>query len=138
VNEFDKVFYSIVGRKLRELRNDKGLTLKEVAENLGITFKTLQRYELGERKIDIPLLQNIVTSLGGNYDSFINDIQKEQYSDIVKEESHYYINDETLKIAEELYKNPQLKILFDASRNSKPEDLLLVAELVKKMNDTDK
>ena len=148
MNDFDKIFYTIVGRKLRELRNKKNFTLTEVAERLEVTSKTIQRYETGERKIDIPVLSKLLEIYHVGYYGFIEEVQREQYSKntlMVKENSdtytvsdHYYINDETLKVAEEVYNSPELQILFDASRNADPEDLLYVAEMVRKLKAKEK
>lgn len=41
-------------------------------------------------------------------------------------EGSYYTNPETAKIAQELYENKDLSLLFDAARDAKPEDLQTV------------
>lgn len=78
MNEFDTVFYRIVGRKLRELRTQNDYTLEFLADKIGATIKTVQRYEVGERKIDAKKLRLMVESLGGDYDQFIDSVQMEQ------------------------------------------------------------
>ena len=35
----------------------------------------------------------------------------------------YYLNDETAKVAQEIFENKDLRVLFDAARDAKPEDL---------------
>lgn len=45
----------------------------------------------------------------------------------------YYLNPETARLAQEVYDNPDLRILFDASRHLTPEDIRFVVEMVKKM-----
>lgn len=35
----------------------------------------------------------------------------------------YYLNDETAAMAQELFENPELRVLFDAARDADPEDL---------------
>jgi transcriptional regulator with XRE-family HTH domain len=52
-----------------------------------------------------------------------------------KEAQQYYLNDETKKIAQEIFENKELRILFDASRKAKPEDLLFAAEMIKKLKE---
>ena len=47
-----------------------------------------------------------------------------------KEKENYYINPETAKIAQEIFENPEMRILFDASRNASPEDLRTVTEMM--------
>lgn len=42
----------------------------------------------------------------------------------------YYFNDETAKIAQEMYENTELRALFDAARDAKPEDLNAVYDVL--------
>ena len=42
--------------KLRELRNEKGLTLIEVSNSLGMTPQVISRYERGDREPDLNTL----------------------------------------------------------------------------------
>ena len=41
-------------------------------------------------------------------------------------ENEYYLNPETKKIAQEIYENKDLSLLFDAARDASPEDLQIV------------
>jgi hypothetical protein len=36
-------------------------------------------------------------------------------------------------MAQEIYEDENLQVLFDASRNAKPEDILAVADILKRM-----
>ena len=40
-----------------------------------------------------------------------------------KKEDHYYLNDETAQVAQEIFENKELRALFDATRDADPEDL---------------
>ena len=44
----------------------------------------------------------------------------------------YYLNKETAEIAQELFNNPDLRVLFDAARDAKPENLRLAAEMLRR------
>lgn len=50
--------------------------------------------------------------------------------------SEYYINPDTAEKAQELFENPEMRLLFDAARNSRPEDLQLAADLLRRLKDT--
>ena len=39
---------------------------------------------------------------------------------------YYYLNKKTKEIAQEIYKNEELALLFDAARDASPEDLQIV------------
>lgn len=42
----------------------------------------------------------------------------------------YYLNEETAQIAQEIFENKDLRLLFDASRKAKPEDLKLAHDML--------
>lgn len=48
----------------------------------------------------------------------------------------YYIDVETAKIAQELHDNQDMRMLFDAAKDSKPEDLKMVADMLKRLKST--
>lgn len=48
----------------------------------------------------------------------------------------YYLNKETAATAQELYDNKDLRVLFDAARNARPEDLRMAAELLKRFKES--
>ena len=49
----------------------------------------------------------------------------------------YYLNDEAKEMAEFLFKNPEYKVLFDASRKVRPEDIGFVKEMMDRMRGSD-
>jgi DNA-binding Xre family transcriptional regulator len=53
-----------VGQRLRELRERRGLTGKEVAQRAGITPQSLSRIELGHHDVVYTTLQRILAALG--------------------------------------------------------------------------
>ena len=42
----------------------------------------------------------------------------------------YYLNDETSEIAQEIFENKELKLLFDAAKDAQPEDLQTVHQML--------
>ena len=56
-------------------------------------------------------------------------------SDLMEDKSNsYYLNDEAQEIAQFLYENPEYKVLFDASRKVKKDDIQFVKELIDRMS----
>lgn len=53
-----------VGKKIKELRNDKGLSLKDVAESTGVTKSMLSQIERGISSPSINTLKKIADCLG--------------------------------------------------------------------------
>lgn len=48
-----------MGEKLRSLRSERGLTLKEVSLELGINLMTYAHYEHGDREPSIEMLKKL-------------------------------------------------------------------------------
>lgn len=51
-----------------------------------------------------------------------------------KEEDKYYLNEDTLELAQFAFENPKYKILFDASRKVKPEEIDLAIKILDKFS----
>ena len=52
-------FYILVGRNIEKARKNKNHTLQSLAEELGVTKKTVHRYENAEIKVNIDRLIQI-------------------------------------------------------------------------------
>ena len=75
MNENDLKLYKVMGGMLRDRRIEKDLTLEQVALGVNMTAKTIQRYEAGERKINISVLVKITDLLGLDYYDFSRQVQ---------------------------------------------------------------
>lgn len=52
------------------------------------------------------------------------------------EDKIYYSSEETATKAQELFESKEMKLLFDAAKDSKPEDLQMAADLLKRLKGT--
>lgn len=48
----------------------------------------------------------------------------------------WYFSDDTARLAQEVHDNPDLRVLFDAARDSRPEDLKMAADMLKRFKET--
>ena len=55
-------------------------------------------------------------------------IGKKESTEIIPDS--YYLNPEARGMAQFLFENPEYKVLFDASRKVKPEDIQFVKEMI--------
>lgn len=56
-----------------------------------------------------------------------------EYLDTGKEKDggeKYYLNDETAQMAQDIFENKELRLLFDTARNAQPEDLKAVHDML--------
>lgn len=115
-------FYTIFKR----LRQASGYTQQELADKLGISRSRIGMYETGAREPDFETLEAIADFFNVDIDYLIGRTPKTT----LLPESTYYLNDEARENAQFLFENPEYKVLFDASRKVKPEDIEFVAEML--------
>ena len=112
-----------------ELRDKKGLSDYAVAKETGVGRSTLSDWKTGKHEPNTDNLIKIASFLGVSVE-YIKKGEKQA------EEEKYYLDEETAKLAQELFDNPDMRILFDAARDSKPEDLQRAADLLKRFKET--
>ncbi|OBG74582.1 MULTISPECIES: helix-turn-helix domain-containing protein [unclassified Mycobacterium] len=66
---------SLVRRRLRELRTQRGLTLQEVGERAGIDVSTLSRLESGKRRLALDHLPRLARALSVSTDELLQAAQ---------------------------------------------------------------
>lgn len=103
------------------------MTNATIAEKTGLPVNTISRIASGQTKE--PTLR-VLRKLANAFDCTIDDLQSGGTIE------PYYLNPEAAQLAQEVYKNPNLKILFDASRNLSAEDINAVIEVVKAIKST--
>lgn len=125
-----------LSRNIRYLRKKKGMSQDALAELLGYkSYTTIQKWETGVSEPPIKQLRRMA-------EFFQVDIDDMAKTDIEKTEKHpeqstgYYLDPQAAAIAQELLDNPDLRVLFDAARDVKPENLQLAAEMLKRMKET--
>ncbi|MBR3280147.1 MAG: helix-turn-helix transcriptional regulator [Lachnospiraceae bacterium] len=113
----------------------KALNVKpaDVARATGIATSTLTNWKKGKYVPKQDKLQKIADFFGVSLEYLMTGQQPEHESTTGEK---YYFSDETAQMAQELFDDPDLRILFDAARDSKPEDLRMAAEMLKKFKAT--
>lgn len=107
-------------KNIKERRIKLGMTQTELAEKLGYSDKSaIAKIESG--KIDIP--QSKIVAFAKALHTSPSELMGWD-----EPKNEYYFNKETAKTAQELFDNPDMRVLFDAARDAKPEDLKKAAE----------
>lgn len=115
-------------------RNAAGLKDYDVCKMTGISASTLSDWKNGRiRALKADKLAKIAEALGVSIEFLMTGEAEEKESISGKK---YYFNDETAEIAQEVFVDPNMRILFDASRNAKPEAIRLAAEMLRQMKET--
>lgn len=121
MGNFAKVF--------KELRTKSGLTQQEMAEKLDISRSSIGMYENGEREPGFELLETIADyfNVDMNYLLGKKDSSRQM-------EQGYYLDEDARDMAQFLFDNPEYKVLLDATRKTKKEDILFVKEMIDRIN----
>lgn len=116
-------------KKWREIRN---LKQSELAESLGVSDKTVSSWEINRTEPKMGMVEKISIALGCKKTDIIGNDENSN--------DHYYLNDEAREMAQFMLDNPEYRVLFDASRKVKKEDIDFVKQMMDRMrgdsNDT--
>nr|DAK98168.1 MAG TPA: Repressor protein CI [Caudoviricetes sp.] len=100
-------------------------TQKDLVEDLGYDKSTVSSWCSGNRVPKIDVIIDIAKYLHVNVGDLIEDNRNEE---------SYYLDDDARDMAQFLYENPDYKVLFDASRKVKKEDIQFVKEMIDRMS----
>ncbi len=77
VRSVDRPEHEILGRILKEAREDAGLTQRELAKNLDRSQAFVWKVETGFQHIDIPTLFDLATIVGKSPEAIISQLRSE-------------------------------------------------------------
>lgn len=74
---YDKKIYEILGRKFKELRLSKKLSQEFVGNKVGVTKKTISKYEQGAHRIDVETIKKMSSILGVDHNLLMKEVSIE-------------------------------------------------------------
>ena len=122
----EKEYAEVFGRRLRFYLEQNGMTQKELADKLGVSTGAVSFWINGVKTPRMDKVDIMCQLFGCRRSDFLEETDT----------TGYYINPETAMIAQELYEDKDLRVLFDAARDSKPEDLKMAADLLRRLKGT--
>ena len=124
----EKEYAKIIAKNLRNIAYNAGKTQADISKDLGISKATVSSWMNGTR---IPRMDKI--DLLCHYFNVSRSDIMEDIDDQVSEEQPYYLNDDARDLAQFLFDNPEYKVLFDASRKVKKEDIEFIKQMIDKI-----
>lgn len=122
-----------MGAIIKQERERAHLTQEELAEKLGLQKSAIAKYENGRVKnIKRSVIQKMAQIFNCDAAYLMGLREDEDES-----KPTYYLDPETAEIAQEIYDDPDLRLLFDAAKDSKPEDLRMAADMLKRFKGDD-
>ena len=123
----DKEYASIIGANLRRIANAAGKTQADICNDLKIGKSTVSSWFTGERVPRMDKIDMLCSYFHVSRSDIMepHDPQQSQNTDR-EDDKMWYLDRETAELAQELKDNPELRVLLDAARNVKTEDLRVV------------
>ena len=100
-------------------------TQSDLVNDLGFDKSTVSNWCAGLRVPKVDVIIDIANYLHVNVGDLIEDNRNEDT---------YYLDDDARDMAQFLYENPEYKVLFDASRKVKKEDIDFVKQMIDRMS----
>ncbi len=100
--------------QIRDIAKERGYSVNRLEQELGFARSSINKFNKNMPSAD--KLQKIAETLGVTVDYLMTGNAEDN-------NEHYYTNDETREIAQEIFENPDLKSLFHAAKDLPPERL---------------
>lgn len=107
--------YEIFERLLQK----HGVSAYKVAKETGVTQSTLSDWKRGRSTPKTENMKKIADYFGVSVEYLLTGKEKEGGET-------YYLNEETTEMAQAIFENKELRMLFDAAQDADPEDLQAV------------
>lgn len=147
-----------MGEKIKFYREKRGLTLEELGSKVGVSKSTVLKWETGSiANMKRDKISKVARALGispaflmgwsddphgrvqFDISGVVEAITESTMQAIERGElevPRYYEDDETAEMAQTIFENEDMRILFDAAKDSKPEDIKRAADFLKMLKAT--
>ena len=127
MNEKDR---EIFARNLTYYMNRNKVNGVTLAKYMKVSSATVSDWMHGKKMPRVDKLKSLSNFFRINMTDLTDDADEKSQQD------DYYINPETAKVAQAIFDDSDLHALFDAAQNSKPEDLKMAADLLRRLKGT--
>ena len=125
-----------IGERIKNRRLQLGLTQTELAHKMGITSKTtICKAETTDFNPTMDRVKEFADALGVS-PSYLMGWTSDTAGTKPINKKEYYLDEETAEVAQSLFGNEDMRLLFDAAKDSKPEDLRMVADMLNRLKRT--
>lgn len=116
-----------IKENIKILRSKYGLSQKELAKIAGVSDKAVSTWETGEKEPRMGSIQKMADHFGIKKSNIIEDGGMD--------DTAYYVDPEIAALAEEFRTNPDIRILFNASKDLSKEDMKFVLDMVNRLKE---
>ncbi len=106
-----------------KLLEARGITIYKFCKDTGVSESTVYTWKKKRTQCNAKLQKVVCEYFKISADYLMTGEEKE-------DSAKYYLNDETAAIAQDIFENKELRLLFDAARDAAPEDLETVHSML--------
>ena len=118
----------IMAKNIQHYLDLKGIDRNEMCRDLGFKYTTVSNWLQGVKYPRIDKIEIMARYFGITKADLV-----EGHSTSAPEPSpSYYVDPETAELADRLKNQPGMRMLFDAAKDASPEDLEMVAAMIRK------
>lgn len=116
---------------VKSIAKSKGYSINQLEKELGFARSYISKFQ--EIAPSIDKVQKIADFLDVSVDYIINGDHADTTADMT-----YYKNDDAREMAQFMFDHPEYKVLFDATRNVKKDDIEFVKEMIERFTGNNK
>lgn len=121
--------------RIKEAAAMRGVSIHKLEQDLGLPRSSVSKYS--KNKPSAGRLARIADYLGISVDYLLSE-KSDTSPDAVQKSAQpvWYTDPDAAKVAEQYFTDPSYRILFDAAQGSTADDLMLAAEMLKRLKES--
>jgi transcriptional regulator with XRE-family HTH domain len=116
-----------------ELCSKRGIKPYQVCKATGLSTSSISNWKAGRYSPKADKLAKIADFFGVSVEYLMTGIESEKESITGKK---YHFSDEAAEMAQKLTENPHMRMLFEAARGARPEDLKMAADMLRRFKES--
>ena len=116
-----------IGDNIKMWREKRNLRQAELAELIGVSDKTVSSWEINRTEPKMGMIEKICSALNCKKTDIVGSDNPNTF------DTPYYFNEDARELVQFMFENPEYKVLFDASRKVKKEDIAFVKQMIDRM-----
>ena len=134
MSEFEKKLNQIIADNISQLLQIRNRTQLELAEYLDVSQATVSNWCNGVKMPRMDKIDRICAFFDVSRSDIMSEGKYGIYHSSDDQGNTYYLDPEAAALAQELFERPEMRVLFDASRNATKEDIEQVADILDKLS----
>ena len=127
----------MIGDNIKRIRMMRNMTQGELADAIHVKRQTVSSWEVNRTEPNMGVIELLADALNCRKSDIIG--EQDVAADVhTSGQPNWYTNPETAAIAQRLFESPETRVLFDAAQDSTPENLLLAADLLRRLKGTNR